>query len=330
MGKCKSCNKVVTKKTPELECKRCGGTVHANTVCTELSNKQINLLKSADNLEWTCNDCKQKSPFRKSSFTAPEDETEDDDDTGSNKEDNLAINTSKLLSHISAEIEKSLKRELRETNQSLQFLSDKVDDYLELMETFKEKIKDLENKNCELMNKNKNLNTKIEALEQRINEIQQKQLAKQIEVAGIPMCEGENLKDIAKNLASKLNMKVDDIKMATRIYTKKGKQETILLKMKEELSAANWIGAARSKSLIASDVAPAIEASKSSNKLFVRPALTQHSKNLLWKSEQALKDSYKYIWCKNGKVLVRKSEDSKILTLRSENDIANLQLQAEN
>ncbi|KOB74531.1 Uncharacterized protein OBRU01_09055 [Operophtera brumata] len=323
MAKCARCNKTVTKKAPGLECSRCGGLTHASTTCTDLSNKQLNILKSAENLDWTCSDCKQKSPFRKTSFIIPEDDMEDDD-AGSEKSIHLPINTSKFLSDISSEMEKSIKKELKETNQCLQFLSDKVDDYLEIMETFKEKIHVLENKNSELINKNKHLEIKVGALEQRMNEIQQSQLVKLVEIVGIPVSACESLDVIAKNLAKKLDMKVEDVKTIKRLPAKQGKPDTIQLTMREEVTKSRWISAARSMNLVAADVAPNVEASRSRDKLFIRQALTQHLKNVLWKAKQALKDTHKFVWCKEGKVLVRKTDQSKIIVLRSETDITNL------
>lgn len=45
---------------------------------------------------------------------------------------------------MDVQMDKLLKRELSETNKSVQYLSDKVDECLESMHVFKQTIKDLE------------------------------------------------------------------------------------------------------------------------------------------------------------------------------------------
>lgn len=316
MGNCEKCKKCVTKRSPGLECNKCGILVHARTDCAGLTNKQLAAVRAADNLEWTCTACAHSS-FRKSSFIVPSDDEEEEDSDSANKE--LTLDSKKFLARITKEMEKILKKELEETNRSMQFLSDKVEDCLETIEVFKEKIKEMENKNIELTNKNKFLENKIGALEQRITTMEQNNLNKKLEIAGLPETDDENVQEIIRKTAMKLNITTTDIESAHR--SRKGKSSVICLEMKNEDARNKWLAAAKKNPITSGDIINAKDPKLSTYKIYIREALTPYIKNLLWKAKQELKDSHQFVWCKNGKIYARKRDKSELLFIRAEPDI---------
>lgn len=316
MSKCVKCKKSITNRSPGLECNKCGIQVHAKTDCTGLTNKQLAAVRGAENLEWTCNACAHSS-FRKSSFIVPSDDEEEEDSDNANKE--LTLDSKRFLARITKEMEKILKKELEETNRSMQFLSDKVEDCLETIEVFKGRIKEMENKNQDLTNKNKFLENRIGALEQRITTMEQSSISRKLEIAGLPETDDENVQEIIKKTATKLNLTTADIESARR--SRKGKSSVICLDMKNEDSKNTWISAAKKIPITSGDIMNNRDPKISTNKIYIREALTPYIKNLLWKAKQELKDSYKFVWCKNGKIYARKSDKSELLFIRSESDI---------
>ncbi|KAG7312723.1 hypothetical protein JYU34_001095 [Plutella xylostella] len=187
-------------------------------------------------------------------------------------------------------------------------------------------MKSLEKKNENLINENKHLETKIMALEQRFNETEQKNLSNKIEVAGVPYKQEENLQLITKNIATKLNVDSSTIKSVKRIKGKGENTEGILhIEMKEECDATSWTQTARTANLVVSDVLPTYTGEESKSRIYVRRALTPYNKTLLYQAKKELKEAYKFIWCNyEGKILARKSENSKILSIRFQDDIKNL------
>ena len=60
-------------------------------------------------------------------------------------------------------------------------------------------------------------------------------------------------------------------------------------------------------------------------KLFINENLTQERKRLLWLTKQTAKNlNYTYIWTMNGKIYVRKNEDSSSFIIHNENDLSKL------
>lgn len=320
-NKCSQCSKPITRKYTGLECNKCGVVVHSTNACTGLTNKQLSSLRTADNLEWTCNEC-SRSPRRSSIFIAPDDDHDDEEDAASSS--NGQLDMKKLLRDLTEEINKIIKKELKETNSALQYCSDKLEECLDCMEAFKEKIKSLEKKNCELENKYRSLENNIGALQQRVHEFEQKDLRCNIEVAGIPYIENENVQDIAGKIARTLNKETSEIKTVKRIPTQQGKTGIIKMQMHSEEKRNNWIKEAKLKNITVNSIITGSDSKIAKEKIYLREELTYYNKNLLWKTKQACKDKYKFVWCKEGKIMVRKTENSKVLIIRSDEDINKL------
>lgn len=314
MSKCDICKKSVTKSLPGLECSKCEKIVHLNTKCSGLTNKQIAALKAASSLEWTCLDCQRESPRRNSSIVIPEEEDEEEDTP-------VQINTKKLLSNVSKEVEKAIKSEIRELNESLQFHSSKLDEVVECIEVFKQNIRNLERKNVELMNKNCNLETRIGVLEQRLLEIEQEKLNKYVEISNLPCQPNENLKNIVENVALKLQLPPEEIKSVSRLPGRKDQSANIKVELQDELIQEKWISKAKSSKITVSDICP-LEI-HNNNKVYVSEAMTKMNKSILWQAKKELKtnQNYKYIWFKKGLVKARKNDGSKIYNLRTMEDI---------
>lgn len=321
MAKCTHCSKLIAKKNPGLECNKCSVIVHATAICSGLTAKQLNSLRSAENLEWTCRDCSQKSP-RKSSFITLQEEAEDDEEV--QNQSYYPFDMKKLLNDLTTEINKIIKKELRETNTALQYCSDKVDEFLECMEAFKDKVKQLEKKTMDLENKYKSTENKIGALEQRLNEYEQRELNKNIEIIGIPYLENENLEEISKAIAKKLHKDVADIKKIKRVSTPPGRLGKIKFEMYDEIKRNNWIKEAKSAQIYVNNILTTTGNKEIHGHIYIREELTYYNRTLLWNAKQRCKDKFKFVWCKEGKILVRKSEKSKIFIIRNDEDLKEL------
>lgn len=323
MNKCDKCNKNVTKRSPGLICSRCEKLVHANTLCTGLSNKQLTALRAADNLEWTCIECHRESPRRRS-YVVPEEEGEEDEINS--QEPPIQIDVKQLLKDISKEMEKAIKREMKEITQSLQFHSEKMDEVLENIEAFKETIQELKRKNNDLQNKNTNLETRVRALEQQYQATEQQKLKNLVEIANIPYLENEDIASMVNTVAMKLQVPNNEIVFAERLPGKKERPGSVQVQLKDEKTQLKWLTAAKNKNIHISDVTPGVPTTSASEKIFIRESLTSYNKTLLWNAKQELKNTYKFIWCKKGIIRVRKDEKDTIHTLRSLEDINKLKL----
>lgn len=322
-SKCDNCNKNFTKAKPGLECHRCEKIVHLTTLCAGLTNKQLTALRATDNLEWTCQECQEQSPKRRSIIIPDVDEDEDD----RTEPQNVNIDIKQLLRDISKEMEKAIKREMKDITQSLQFHSDKMEELIKNTETMRSTITDLQKKNVELTNKNNNLEVRVGALEQRIHETEQRKLDKCIEIHNLPSLEGENINELVGKLAKKANLATEDILLAKRLPGKNDRPGPVHVELQTELVQSAWLAATKTRTsrITVMDVLPEVPASKSNENLFVCEALTPFNKHLLWFAKKELKDAYRYIWIKKGVLRVRKDgENQKAHIVRAVEDVQKL------
>ncbi|XP_069355660.1 FK506-binding protein 15-like isoform X2 [Maniola hyperantus] len=293
MSKCDLCKKSITKSMPGVECSKCERIVHLNTRCSGLSNKQIAALKAASSLEWTCLECQRDTPRRNSSVIIPEDDEEED-------ETPVQINAKKLLSNITKEVEKAIKNEMRELNESLQFHSAKLDEVVECIDAFKQTIKALERKNVELTNKNNNLETRVGALEQRLQEIEQEKLTKYIEIANVPYQSTEVVSKLVEKVALMLKQPLEGIKSTRRLQGKGDQPAIIKVELKDEEVQDTWIAAAKKTKTTVADICPSERSNN--NIVYIREAMTKTNKTILWEAKQELKSkqNFKYLSTVDG------------------------------
>lgn len=317
MSKCDNCKKNISKSLPGVECSKCERVVHLNSKCTGLTVKQIAALKAAPSLEWTCSECQQEIPGRRSSIIIPEEDEDYEDGP-------IPFDAKKLLGSISKEVERAIKREMTQLNDSLQFHSAKLDEVMECMEVFKKTIKVLERKNAELNNKNNNLETRIGVLEQRLQESEQEKISTCIEIANVPSIGNEETRVIVDNIACILKQPKEEIKSTRRIYARKDQPPNIVVELKHQGCQERWIAAAKSNKITVANIHPTEKTNK--NIVYVREAMTKINKQLFWCAKQELKlnQCYKYVWFKKGVIRARKDDGDKAIIIRSMDQIVSL------
>lgn len=318
--KCFCCNKNITQKSPGLECSRCSKSVHATTICSKLTSKQLAALRNSEGLEWSCEDC-LNNVSRRSSLFVPNEDSSDDEDRIS------GINQSKLIENITRETQKIIRTELSELTKALDHMSGQIADLENIVKKQDTTIKNLVNKNTELINKNKNLELRVLAVEQRVNEWEQKMLSCTMEVAGIPETPTINLNQILTKIADNLNVSIEDVVSTRRMPKPKDRPQPghILVEVKSNDVRNRWVNAAKINELTVGNILTQPLLTDQKSRIYIREALTHHTKTLLYNAQQKLKPSYKFVWCKSGVIYVKKNEDkSRPHIVRSMSDIDTL------
>lgn len=320
MVKCIDCPRPVTKRLPGIECTKCKKWRHAD--CAGMSEDKFKHLVQTENVDWTCKKC-NKNPKRLSVIIPDADE-----DLSGTPQEEKPISNSQLTMAIKAELKKMIKTELMPLQNSTQYSSDKIDDFEEKIAAYEEKLKSMQNKVTDLTNKCSNYELRCQALEQRVAELEQEKLVDTLEVAGVPPKPNENIDEIVKKIAETLKVPTE---VAESSRTKRrgnensdkpdaGYKAPIVLKMKNTDHKKAWIAAGK----IAQLKANSIDCSFGENRIFVREALTNHTKTLLWQTKEHLKQTYRFIWSKEGRILVKKDEQAKTINIRSTADIDRL------
>lgn len=324
--KCENCKKNITKKSSGLECSRCEKVFHADSVCSKLTKKQLSAVQYSPGIEWSCEEC-LKNVTRRSSYMIPEDD--DDDESGSEFHINSqTLDTRKLVQDISRELKKTFREEISHLETSLDFVSDQIRSMEQSISRQDNIIKELERKNLDFQHKNKNLELRVSVLEQEMCTIEQKALESSLEVAGLPsVLSPREIEPLLSSIAVKLNMEVRDVEKTQRLPGPKEKPTTLRVEMKSNSIRDQWIEASKKKCLTLGALLPNVPKEKVEDRVYIRQALTKNLKTILYNTKLNLSKSFQFIWCKHGKVCVRKTGDSKIYYIYSVEDIKELQKQ---
>lgn len=321
MAKCAKCNKVVTKKNPGILCGRCNKWMHGE--CVSLSHEQLTTLHATE-ADWKCRACSGSSKQKRISIILPDPEEDDVTDTdsitaGASIDPNSQKMLTTVLSTIRHEIRETIQEELKRT---LQFYSDKMDDFQIKIDNYEEKIKLVENQCKDLNNKYTNMKNNLESIQIKLNTLEQEKIENTLEISGIPKEEQENLTEIVKKIGSVINQDNNDIK---KIYRKESKglasrkrHASVVVLTLREGCRDRWLEAAKSCT-----ITPRVLGRDGEGRIYLREALTPATAYLLWKTKSELKDTnlVQFVWCKRGNILIRKSENEKIHSIRSESDV---------
>ncbi|KAG7296483.1 hypothetical protein JYU34_020231 [Plutella xylostella] len=321
MNKCDSCNKSITKRSPGLECSRCTKKVHASVDCAKVSAKQLTALRSSNSLEWSCNECCRNTPKR-GSFYVPEEE--ENEEHAPNLPETAAFDVKKLLRDISSEIRKAIKEEVGPIQSSLDFLSDRFDDFQERIETMESKLRNLEGKNSNILNSNKNIELRMAVLEEKQQEFEQNLLCNQIEIAGIPKLPNLTPDAMVKQIAKYSKIEPTDMQLIREVPPRGERNGSLIVELKSKNMKESWIKAARNTPLSVGEVLEDTPKELAGTPIYIREALTQYNKTLLWKTKQQLRNSFKFICTSNGRILIKKNENAKVMQIRTEVDILSM------
>ncbi|KAH9639479.1 hypothetical protein HF086_003612 [Spodoptera exigua] len=146
-----------------------------------------------------------------------------------------------------------------------------------------------------------------------------------IEIAGLPNIQTVDVMTVTKKVADILNVENNNIQDARQITGRSDSSRYLLVELNNKSTRNKRISAAKSKEITVAEMSLSIPVKQPTSKIFVREALTRNTKTMLYQTKQRLKapnGSFKYVWCKEGKVYVKKSDDDKkVHIIRSTDDI---------
>ncbi|XP_064292681.1 uncharacterized protein LOC135309922 [Plodia interpunctella] len=284
-------------------CSRCNRVVHGDSACYKICNKQLNTLRNAAGVK------RSSEKFKKKSSNSISDE-----EVESYSEHTIDEKTRALVEDISSELEKTYGHELSNVEILLQ-LQRNINEQ-------KAKIIDIESKNQDLINRNKNLELRIAVLERSENAVKQKALC--LEIAGLPDATDDEICEALITIASKLDLDQAEIISSRKVKFGNNKPVQYLIEMQSENAKNKWIIASKKTRLTLDAVFPELSKEVAGKPVYIREPLTKPLKKLLYNAKLHLGDNFRFIWHKDGRVLARKTENSKVYNIKSLVDITRI------
>ncbi|XP_075210788.1 uncharacterized protein LOC142318134 [Lycorma delicatula] len=304
MPKCGVCNKNITTKHSKIACIDCKTLFHAS--CENMSKDDIELL-IFNNEIWRCEHCalsKRKdlqleTAVQRNNFTL--------DDVMS------AIN----------ELKRAQKRMISDMNESSDLLHKKIDDNSKIIADQTLKLVEYVQKIENLTAKNHNLRQQVKQLEFRLEDVEQYSRKSMIEIHGIPKKDDEDVVDTIKKVGDVIGFQITDemIDACHRLPGKNNMSDGIIVKFVRRRDKENFMKKKRDKKLITT----LNMGFTTDTPVYINESLCPPRRRLYALARQAKKyKGYKYIWLRDGKILMRKNEKDKIVQIRNEEDLNKL------
>ena len=220
-----------------------------------------------------------------------------------------------------------IRKDIDELKASLQFNEKNVAEIKKGNESLVLKTNDLENKLATAEKTIHDLERQVENLEFDHDTLEQYTRKFNVEVHGIPECEGENLREIVIKVGQKISVDVsdNDIDIVHRLYRKPPANKPIIVRFTSHKKKREFY---RSRLNLKNTNLSGIFGCgcfDSEARIFINENLTQKRQELL-ASARNMKRARKLnqVWTVDGKIFARKKEDSRPVRINDRWDLENL------
>ncbi|XP_030751752.1 uncharacterized protein LOC115879200 [Sitophilus oryzae] len=210
----------------------------------------------------------------------------------------------------------NLQDENKEIIRSLDFLSEQFDEE-------KKRSKVLEDIVGEITKENQVLKAEVDKLKSVSNTVQMKKIENNLSITGLTAKEETQEQALIKTLTlfSFLDTPLtsNDISNFRQVPTNSG--TTVIVTVKPEHKKLILQSRGRKGKLTLKNT----KFSDSNDRIFVDEELTKETYALFKKAKEELRGvGYKYVWHRDGKILSRKNDDSKVVAVRNESHLKDL------
>lgn len=312
MNVCAQCNTQITAKF--VKCNGCNSLYHF-LPCSTLSEKSYSSMANYKKADWRCHKCQPRKTSTSSNNSyhivihdgsQQKQQREDDDESNENTKrfknslslsdvnDSVCFLNKTLTADISdlKTTVQNMATEIKQNNET----NSRVESALNLITNT---LSTLTSQVNSLIDSNKEKEKQMVDMNKRIDDLEQQVLSKNIEIKNIP---NDNIQpnDVVKTIASSLNVEVNDGDISNSYHLKKSQKmivEFTTLKKKKE-----FMGKIK-RHRVDSNVVTGDTNDR--NFMYVNDQLTAHKRKLLWLVKTKAKESnWKFVWVRNGNILV--------------------------
>lgn len=212
----------------------------------------------------------------------------------------------------------AIKAELASVIKSVDFVSKSFDEFKNDIKMFRLEVAELKKQSLDTQSATRRLENELQETKKQLVELKQYSRRNNIELNGVPVAENEDLTSVVNKVGSCLNVQISaqDIDAVHRVPTKglpnvvvkflsRSPRDKVLLAAKKVRLNASMLGF------------------QSNDPVYVNEHLCPENKVLLGKAIQAKRENnWKFAWVCDGKILMRKAENTKVLHVACEDDLA--------
>lgn len=338
--KCAGCPNTM-KDAPYLHCVRCKNTYHV--ICTRHTLLEYNNMTPDIKNVWVCDLCRSKEPKKGNNTNTPVrgPAIAAQQDFVSQRSKNSSCNSltaETIRDIIGEELRLVLAYEFNPKIKEIHDILSSLESSMLSFNTEIEKLKEQCSTQAVLIESvradNEALRACNDLLNSRLSQLEQHSRACNVEIHGVPEHKQENLINTVHQLAKVIDCPVDEksIHICTRIAKMdrtSPRPRSVLVKfnsprLRDQFLAANskFNKKFNNEKLNSSHLGVAT-AKKDS--IYITEHLSPETKMLLAATRRKAKElKYKFVWVRDGRIFVRKTENAKYIQVRNHDTIMNL------
>ncbi|CAK1551076.1 unnamed protein product [Leptosia nina] len=345
MNTCGNCKKVTTN-AENLKCGVCFQVYHHT--CTALTTTNFKKMSRDAKALWKCSACKKIAPKR--SGGKSDSPCQDSQGGASSAEDSSALSTTpttspagnsrddfraalreelpSILREIIAAEMAPLRDEISALKISVQFANTKYDEMKLLLDKRDSEVK-------ELLTATSSLEKQLHDMTIRMVNLEQYSRESNIEIHGLPEFKNEDLPRTILKISEVVSANIEDCDILSCFRVAKlnratNKPRSVIVKLRSTrcrdviLTAITKYNKGNPKEKLDSH---AIGIGGESARVYVSEHLSPEKKSLHAATRIKCKEvGYKYVWIRNGQILIRKSDQEKAIRISSQGQLNGLRL----
>lgn len=308
-----------------MECGKCKTVMEdEGAVCSdcnlnfhhECSISEINYRKTKKGT-WRCSNCRTPTRSRLNTVT----ESTPTEISDISKKDIQEIR--EMFTTIQKELSdlREIRNEITELKRSVEYMSNEYDKFTKNLKEQNSEMNNLKRCVSELKRENNLKNTEIAQLKDSLVSLDQYIRNRNVEVTGVVEEENEDLKSVIVSIAKEVCVEIcpSEIDVIHRVPSaNKNLPKPIVVQFTNRQKRDAFLA---KRQLIITNAK--ISGTKLAQKVYINEHLSPYFKLLLKQTKVRARDAkYKYVWFRNGKILVRKDDGAPAERITSEQDFA--------
>lgn len=261
--------------------------------CAGVTKTTWNSMGQARRDSWKCKSCRSKSVTN---------------DCMSKLHDDFLLKMEHLIKEQFSIYSKNVESQIAEFQKSVEYCCEQVDDFQKELAAEKNRVKCLETSNEFLKSENKVLRDRLTSLQLHVEDLDQYNRNRNVEIDGIPETQNENIETVVNQLSQLVGVNLNfanDVQAVHRVPTRrKSGIKPIILQFSNRQKRNTFLQRAKTVKIKSTSFMPSVPETF----VYVNEHLTPYNRELLYKAKQLKEKGYKFVWPKEGKIFVKKSE----------------------
>lgn len=221
---------------------------------------------------------------------------------------------------------KANNKEFSEFKTSLTFFSEKMDETTKQLQEINKQYLEIKKENSALRQENERITQEMRELKIRMRHMEQYSRRSNIEIAGVPQTAKEDVMSVIGDVgkAIGITLRPEEVMATHRVPSfRSEKIPPLIVQFTSKMVRDEWITRARERRDLTADL---VNRDFPKRRVFIGEHLTPETKMLLSSTKERCKTvDWRYVWCREGKVFVRKAEKEKCIRIDSIDDLAKIQ-----